>query len=65
MKPVKMNTTTRSCALYQTGGRGREEMQYYSQKHGIRMVIQQPQSAKPFSVDKINFNVDYYSAQYK
>jgi hypothetical protein len=39
--------------------------QYFNQKHGVDMVIQQPQSAKPFSMDKINFNVDYNSAQYK
>jgi hypothetical protein len=41
--------------------------QCFVQKHGVDMVIQQPQSAKPFSlsVDKINFNMDYNSAQYK
>jgi hypothetical protein len=42
-----------------------EAEQYFAQKHDVDMVIQQPQSAKRFSVEKINFNVDYNSAQYK
>jgi hypothetical protein len=45
-----------SCLVYRNN---------FAQKHSVDMVIQQPQSAKPFSVDKINFNVHYKKVQWK